>query len=181
MSQPNTYTESQVQEHSPSGAEPNLLAPDLVMMIWTWATFLTLLFILQKFAFKPILSALQQREQTIKDSLTQADRIKKELADMQESKEKILSDARLNAQTLLDEARKKAVDVAKGIEEKAKKQAQDIIQTAHQEIAGERQRAQATLKKESAALAVNLASKLLQANLDKAKSDKLIEQYIKEI
>lgn len=161
--------------------DPNIFAPDLVMLVLTWVTFLALLMVLQKFAWKPILAGLQTREKTIRDSLDQADQIKRELADVQSSREKILSESRQNAQQILDDARKKAIDVAKGIEEKAKKQAQDIIQTAHQEIAGERQRAQATLKKESAALAVDLAAKLLQANLDKAKSDNLIQQYIKDI
>lgn len=157
------------------------MSPEVNLMILTWVTFFSLLFILKKFAFKPILDALQNREKTIRDSLNQADQIKKELSDVQASREKILTDARQNAQAVLDEARKKAVDVAKGIEERARHQAQDIIQAAHQEIAGERQRAEATLKRESASLAVDLATKLLKANLDKAKSDKLIEQYIKEI
>ncbi len=177
MDQTNTLLESQVQEHAPE-AKPDIFAPDMIMLVLTWVTFLSLLFILQKFAWKPILSALQNREKTIKDSLTQADQIKKELSDVQASKEKVLSDARLNAQSIVDEARKKAVDLAKGIEERAKHQAQEIVQTAHQEIVGERQRAEASLKRESVSLAVDLATKLIQANLDKSKSDKLIEQYL---
>ena len=87
----------------------------------------------------------------------------------------------MTAQTIIDDARKKAVEVAHGIEDRAKKQAQDTVETAHQEIAGERERARLALRKESADIAVNLASKLLHENLDKAKSDRLIEQYIKEI
>lgn len=180
MDQTNQLSESLVQQHA-AEHKPDIFAPEPMMLILTWATFLSLLFVLQKFAFQPILNALQNREKTIKDSLSQADQIKKELSDVQESKDKILTDARQNAQTILDDARKKAVELAKGIEDRAKHQAQEIVQAAHEEIAGERQRAEVSLKRESVSLAVDLATKLLKANLDKSKSDKLIEQYIKEI
>ncbi|MBL8013392.1 MAG: F0F1 ATP synthase subunit B [Candidatus Omnitrophica bacterium] len=158
-----------------------IIPSDVAMISLTWITFFCLLVILQKFAWKPILMALQNREKTISDSLKQADQIQKELSDVQASKEKILSESRQNAQQIIDEARKKATELQHAIEEKAKKQAQDIIQTAHEEIAGERQRAEVVLKKQSAALAVDLASKLIKANLDKTKSDNIIAQAIKEI
>lgn len=161
--------------------KPDIFAPDVVMLVLTWVTFFGLLIILQKFAWKPILGMLQKREDFIRDSLAQADQAKTELAQVQESKDKIIAEARVTAQTIVDDARKKAVEVAHIIEERAKKQAQDAIETAHQEIAGERERARVSLRKESADIAVNLASKLLKENLDKAKSDRLVEQYIKEI
>lgn len=176
-----TETTSEVQEHPAAHAKPDIFAPDMVMMILTWVTFFGLLFILQKFAWRPILGILQQREEYIRSSLAEADQVKADSAKAQESKDKIIAEARLTAQTIIDDARKKAVEVAHGIEDRAKKQAQDAVETAHQEIAGERERARMALRKESADIAVNLASKLLKDNLDKAKSDRLIEQYIKEI
>jgi F-type H+-transporting ATPase subunit b len=159
----------------------NILAPDVLMVVLTWVTFFILFAILKKYAWLPILAALKKREDYIRGSLAEADKVKADVAQAQESKNKIIAEARMTAQTIIDEARKKAVDVAHGIEDRAKKQAQDAVETAHQEIAGERERARAALRKESADIAVNLASKLLKENLDKAKSDRLIEQYIKEI
>lgn len=180
--EPTLLNTTEVQEHAAvAHAKPDIFAPDAVMLILTWVTFFGLLIILQKFAWKPILGILQKREEYIRDSLAQADQVKSDVAQAQASKEKIIAEARLTAQSIIDESRKKAVEIAHGIEERAKKQAQDTVQTAHQEIAGERERARAALRKESAEIAVNLAAKLLKENLDKAKSDRLIEQYIKEI
>ncbi len=159
----------------------DIFSPDATMLILTWVTFFALLAVLQKFAWKPILAALQKREQTIREAVTQADQIQKQLADVQSSREKILSEARQAAQGIVGDSRQKANDTARAIEERAKHEAQEIISAAHQEIAGERERAQVSLRRESAGIAVALASKILKENLDTDKNRKLVDSYIKEI
>jgi F-type H+-transporting ATPase subunit b len=159
----------------------SLMSPDLTMLVLTWVTFFLLLAILQKFAWKPIITALDNRENQIRKSLDDADKIKTELADVQTSKEKILADAQRAGQEIIEQSRKRAQDIAVSIEEKAKAQAQDLVQAAHQEIEGERERLKTALRRESADIAVGLAGKILQENMDNDKNRKLVDQYIREI
>lgn len=162
-------------------AKPDIMTGDAVMIVLTWVTFLGLLFVLQKFAWGPILNVLQTREKTIRDSLEKAEQIQKELSELESSKIKVLADARNEASLLMEESRKKAVDQARAIENQARSQAKDILEAAQEAVAGERERVRLSLRRESASIAVDLASKLLKANLDQEKSDKLVEQYIKEL
>ncbi len=159
----------------------SLMSPDTTMLVLTWVTFFLLLAILQKFAWKPIVTALENRENYIRQSLDDADKIKSSFTDIQASKEKILSEAHRSAQDVIDQSRKRAQDVAKAIEERAKEHAQEILQSAHQQIEGERERVKNALRRESADLAIGLAGKIMKENVDNEKNRKLIEQAIKEI
>ncbi len=167
----------------PSGdhPKPDIMTADGVMAILTWATFLGLLFILQKFAWGPILATLQTREKTIRESLEKAEQIQNELADLERSRSKIIADARSEAALILEENRKKAVENARLLEIQAKAHAKEILDAAQETIQGEKERVRTALRKESATVAVNLASLLIKENLDGPKSDRLIEQYIKEL
>lgn len=167
----------------PSGAhsEPDIMTADGVMAILTWATFLGLLFILQKFAWGPILATLQTRERTIRDSLEKAQQVQDELSELQRSRSKIISDATSEASVILEDSRKKAVENARLIELQAKAHAKEILEAAQETIEGEKERVRSSLRKESASVAVNLASLLIKENLDGARSNRLIEQYIKEL
>jgi F-type H+-transporting ATPase subunit b len=164
-----------------AAAQPDIFAPDVVMLILTWVTFLTLLFILQKFAWKPILATLQKREDMIRTSLDQAERVQSEYDSIQTSKEKILAEAQRTAQDIVNQSRSRAQEVARTIEERAKEHAQEILESAHQQIEGERERVKTALRRESADVAVGLAGKIMKENVDNEKNRKLIDQVIKEI
>jgi len=167
---------------TPHAAKGNsLMSPDTTMLVLTWVTFFLLLAVLQKFAWKPIVTALENREEYLRKSLENADKIKDELADLQASKDKILTDAQREGQQIIDEARKRAQDLAASIEAKAKTEAQLIVNAAHQEIEGEKLRVKAALRRDSADVAVLLAGKIMKENLDSEKNRKLVDQYIKEI
>ena len=159
----------------------SLMNPDVTMLVLTWVTFFLLLAVLQKFAWKPIIAALEKREADIRKSLENADKIKTELADVQSSKEKILSDAHKTAQGILEESRKRAQDIAREVEEKAKNQAQELVFAAHQEIEGEKEKVKIVLRRQSAEIAISLAGKIMKENLDNEKNRKLVDQYIKEV
>ena len=169
--------------HSVANAaqDPGILTPDVTMMILTWVTFLSLLAILHKFAWKPILDGLDQREKRIRESLENAAKIEEELKKISESKEKIIVEAQQKANSIVEQSRKSAVELAVGIEQKAKEHAQSLLESAHQEIAGERQRVKTALLKESTEVAISLAEKILQENLDKEKNRKIVDQYIKNL
>ena len=158
-----------------------LLDPEKIMAVLLWATFFCVLFILQKFAWKPILAALKQREDDIRKSVENADKIKAELAAIEVSKAKILDEAKEKANAIIEQSRKMGNELAAQIEQRAKKNAEEIINSAHQEIEGERERVRNALKKESVQTAVSLAEKILKENLDTEKNRNLINQAMKDV
>src|SRR5262245_23262614 len=103
--------------------KPDLLSPDLTMLILTWVTFAALVVILKKFAWKPIIDSLQKREDYIRESLEQADKVRAQLADAEGVKSKILDDARTEASKIIQDSRQTAGAVAAEIEANAKRHA----------------------------------------------------------
>ena len=166
-------------EHQSAGID--IFKPDIVMSILTWVTFFILLVILKKFAWKPILKGLDEREEHIRKSLQEADQAKEQLAQIEKKKIQILEEAKTQANAIIEQSRKMGNELATQIEGRAKKSAEEIISSAHQEIEGECERARKALKKESAQTAVSLAEKILKENLDTEKNRKLINQAIKDL
>ena len=167
--------------HAASAGSPNILTPETLMVILTWVTFFILLFILQKFAWKPILMGLKKREDYIRKSLQDADKIKEQLAQIEAAKIKIIDEAKTQANGIIEQSRKTGHELELQIEQKAKKNAEEIINSTYQEIQGERQRVLQALKKESVQTAVTLAERILKENLDTEKNRNLINQAIKDI
>jgi len=161
--------------------QASILTPEITLACLTWATFFTVLFILQKFAWKPILAGLKKREDHIRKSLEDADKAKAQLAEVDAAKGKILDEAKERANTIIEQSRKMGHELAGQIEQRAKKNAQEIISSAHQEIEGERERVRDALKKVSIQTAVSLAEKILKENLDTKKNRDLINQAIKDL
>lgn len=160
---------------------PGLLDPDVILIVLTWISFFSLMFILHKYAWNPILAGLKQREDYIRKSLEDADKVKQQLAQAETTKAKILEDAKEQANTIIEQSRKTGHELAGQIEERAKQNADEIINSARQEIEGECERARNALKKESVQIAVALAEKILKENLDTEKNRNLINQAIKGI
>ena len=160
---------------------PGILTPDSTLVILTWISFFALLAILHRFAWKPILEGLKQREDYIRKSLDDADKIKNQLAEVEASKQRILEEAKEKANGIIEQSRKTGAELAGQIEARAKKNAEDIISSAHQEIEGERERVRNALKRESAQTAVSLAEKILKENLDTEKNRNLINQAMKDV
>jgi F-type H+-transporting ATPase subunit b len=158
-----------------------LLDVERIMAILSWAAFFCVLFILQKFAWKPILAALKQREDYIRKSLEDADKVQAQLAGSEAAKAKIIEEAKEKANTIIEQSRKMGTELAAQIEGRAKKNAEEIISSARQGIDGERERVRNTLKKESVQTAVSLAEKILKENLDTEKNRKLINDAIKDV
>jgi F-type H+-transporting ATPase subunit b len=165
-------------EHQSAGVD--IFAPDIIMSVLTWVTFLALLFVLKKFAWTPIIAGLDQREKDIRTSLDAADKARAQLADVEVAKSKILEEARTQGMTIIQDARKTAEDVGKEIETKAKAHAESIIFSANAQIAGEREQVMNQLKRESIDTAIALAEKVLEANLDKDKNRQLVERAIQK-
>ncbi|GAA0892283.1 F0F1 ATP synthase subunit B [Fulvivirga kasyanovii] len=144
--------------------------------------FLILLFLLAKFAWKPIIQSLKIREESIQDALDSAERAKEEMAQLKADNEKLLDEARQQRDTILQDAR----EVANGIREEAKadatKQTDKMIADARAAIEVEKQAAMAEVRTLVAELSLQVAEKLLKRKLDDEGAQKeLISDFIKDV
>lgn len=162
-------------------AEGNpLLRLDPGLVIWTWVIFFTLLFLLGKFAWRPILKALGEREKTIKEALDNTEKTRKLLEEANASRAAVLEEAEKKALEIVNQSREAAQDVAMEINKKALHESERVIDQAKKAIQAEKERAVAELRKETALLAVSIASKLIGTNLDDSKNRELTDRFIQE-
>jgi F-type H+-transporting ATPase subunit b len=160
----------------------NLLLPHTGTVIWMLIAFLTTFFILKKFAWKPVLNALKQREETIESALLAADETKKEMARLKADNEIILAEAKVARDKMIKEAR----DLKDSIINDAKQQAVDegdkIIEAAKSSIRSEKESALKEIKEQVAILSVYIAEKLLQEKFnDDTAQKELIDKLMKNV
>lgn len=158
-----------------------LVQPDPGLFIWTIVTFLVLLALLAKFAWRPLLQALERRQETIKKSLEDAERAKQELERLQKESAKILQQARIDAESIITQTRSDAERLKGDLTQKAKDEADNILRHARQQIQLQTRQALQQIRHEVADIAVLLASKLLERNLSNEDNDRLINETLKQI
>lgn len=151
------------------------------LSFWTLVVFGILVFLLGKFAWGPILGAVEAREQGIQSALDEAASRNAEAAKLLAEHKEQLADARRQANELIAEGKTAGDKVRRDIEEKARVEAQGIVDRARAEIVRERDAAIDALRKESVELALAAASRLMQENLDQAKDRQLVERYLSEM
>ncbi len=178
MSEPTATTQAVV--HQADHHEPQVISPDITLMILTWVSFFILLGVLYKFAWKPILSGLQEREDKIRKSLEDAQKAQEEYRRVKDNTDKMIAEADEQAKFIVERSKKAAVEAAKVIERQAKEEAQIQLNNAQQEIARQTEKVRSGLCEEGAQLAVELAGKILSSELDEAKHQKLVDQFIKD-
>ena len=156
----------------------SLLSPSLGVIFWTALAFLLLLLLLSKFAWGPITGALEEREKTIEESITRAERALAEAKRLQADNESARRQAELQAQQILREAREEA-DRLRGAEvDKTKAQLQQMHAAAQADLERQRQQAMTDLRQEVARLAIGAAEKLLAENLDDERQHRLVDRFI---
>ena len=158
-----------------------LFTVNLGTTVWTTFIFLSLLGILWKFAWGPILGAVEARENGIQAKLDQAASSNEEAARLLAEHKEQLADARRQANELIAEGKAAGEHLRSEIEEKARAEAQGIVDRARAEIARERDQAIEALRRESVDLALAAASRLMQENLDQDKDRQLVERYLSEL
>jgi len=171
----------QTTEVPPSGESSGVMAISPSMMGLTWITFILVTFVLYKVAWKPILAALDKREETIRKAQEDAASIREELQRMEESRKRTQAEADSQAREIIATARRAAEEAGRVIQEKARKEAQILVENAERDITKARDSAVATLRKESADLSIALAGKLIGANLDDSKNRAMVDQMIDRI
>jgi F-type H+-transporting ATPase subunit b len=158
-----------------------LVQPDPGLFIWTILTFVVLLGLLAKFGWKPLLAALESRQEAIKKSLEDAERAKTELARLQTESTKIIDKARVDADAILAKTRSDGERLREELKTKAKEEADTIIRNAQQQIQMQTRQALQQIRHEVADIAVLIASRLLEKNIAKEDNDRLIAETLKQI
>jgi F-type H+-transporting ATPase subunit b len=158
-----------------------LVQPDPGLFIWTIVTFLVLLFLLAKFAWRPLLQALDSRQDRIRKSLEDADRARQELERLQQESAKIMQQARIEAESIVTQTRTDAERLREELKQKAKEEADNILRNAQQQIQLQTRQAIQEIRHEVTDIAVLLASKLLERNLGKEDNARLIDDTLKQI
>ena len=158
-----------------------MVQPDPGLFIWTILTFLVLLALLAKFAWKPLLQALESRQDSIRKSLDDADRAKKELERLQQESTQIIQEARINAESVIARSRSDAEKVREDLKLKAKEEADAILRNAQQQIQLQTRQALLDIRHEVADMAVLIASKVLERNVSKEDNERLIDEALKQI
>ena len=154
----------------------------LGLFFWQTLLFVALLLLLKKFAWKPILDAVNERETSIKDSLNAAEKARDDMEAVQADNKRILKEARAERDALLAEAKTASVQIVNQAKEDAKAAADKITAQAQETIQNEKIAAINELKGQVASLSIDIAEKVLQTELkDKATQEQLVAQLVSEI
>ncbi len=158
-----------------------LITPGFGLIFWMTLTFLIVLYILKKYAWKPILESIKQREEYINNSLKQADEARKQLEEVTAKAEQILAEARKEREQMLREAKEIHNKIVEQADEEAKKIKERRLQEALQEIENAKHNAVNELKQFVGEISIEIAEKILRSELsDTNKHQKLIEELLKE-
>ena len=158
-----------------------LVTPAIGLIFWTTVVFTLLVLLLKKFAWKPILSAVDERNKSIKDSLAQAEKARSEMSELTANNEKIIAQAKVDRDIILKEARDMKSEIISEAKEKASKEADKIVSTAKEQISNEKMKAMTELKNHVADLSIDMAEKILKLELsDASKQKELITKALND-
>ena len=159
-----------------------LINPGFGLIFWMTLAFLIVFFVLKKFAWKPILASLKEREDSIEDALKAAEEAKKEMASLKAANEELLREAREERDAMLADARKIKEQIIGEAREKANREASIIVENAREQINSEKQAALIELKNLIATYSIEIAEKVIQEELsDKKKQQAYVTKLVKEI
>ena len=160
----------------------DLLLPHLGLIFWTLLAFLIVFFILKKFAWAAILNGLNERETNIANSIAAAERMKKEMAQLQSDNEALLAAAREERATMLKEAKEMKDKMINDAKNEAKAQAAKIVADAHASIQQQKMAAMTEIKNQVGQLVIEVSEKVLRRELtDKTNQEKYIQDLSKDI
>ena len=159
----------------------DLVTPDVGLLFWTFCSFAILYFLLKKFAWKPILGSVNDREDSIREALLAAENAKKEMENLKSDNEKILKEAKIDRENMLKDAREIKTKLISDAENQAKEQASKLIESAQLAIQNEKNSAMNELKQTVVELSVGIAEKVISSELeDKNKQLKVVENMLND-
>ena len=151
------------------------------LFFWQLLIFIFLVLLLKKFAWKPILDTVNERESSIKDAMSEADKARNEMAAIQESNQKVLKEARAEREALLKDARNTGAEIVAQAKTDAKTEANKIISQAQEAIQNEKRAAVNELKNQVAQVSLEIAEKVIDTELaNKDKQAQLVDKLLKD-
>jgi F-type H+-transporting ATPase subunit b len=151
------------------------------LFFWQLLIFIFLVLLLKKFAWKPILDTVNERESSIKDAMREADKARNEMAAIQESNQKVLKEARAEREALLKDARNTGAEIVAQAKTDAKAEANKIISQAQEAIQNEKRAAVNELKNQVAQISLEIAEKVIDTELaNKDKQAQLVDKLLKD-
>ena len=160
----------------------SLITPEFGLLFWQTLIFLILFLLLARFAWKPILGSLKEREESIEHALRMADQAKIEMQQLKAGNEKLLADARQERDRMMQEATVMANQHRETEKARATSEANHIVQQAREAIQAEKNAALAEVKNTAARLSLDIAERILRRELaDPAAQTQLVDSYLKEV
>ena len=159
-----------------------LVKPAIGLVFWMFVSFGIVLFILKKFAWKPILEMIKEREDSIENALLAARKAKEEMAALKSSNAKILADAKMERDLLMKEARELKETIIAQAKRTATQEAEKIANLARENIQNEKMAALTELKNQVATLSIQIAEKILKQELaEDGKQKNLVNSLLQDI
>lgn len=152
----------------------DLVTPDLGLLFWTGIVFCSLLFLLAKFAWKPILTAVNERGESIAEALELAEKTRDEMRALKAENDQILKQAKAERDEILKDAKEIAVSMVESAKNKSKVESQKIVDSARDSIRSEKAAAMAELKTHVAALSLEIAEKVIRTELSSDEKQKAL-------
>lgn len=159
----------------------DLLEVNPGLIVWVILTFIVLLIVLKKVAWKPILGALDQREAAIKESLEKAEKAREEAQKVLDQNQANIEKAEEESKKIIDQSRAYAEKLKDQMIRESKEQAKKIVDDAASEIERKKEEAFNELKNQVAEIAINAAEKILRESLNKESNKKIVDKYISDI
>ena len=156
----------------------DLILPDYGLLFWTGLVFCLLLFLLAKFAWKPILNAVNAREQKIHEALELADKTRAEMLLLQAENEKILKEARAERDAIMNDAKETALGMVEAAKNKAKEEANKIVDSAKAIFASDKSAAIRDLKNQLAGFSIDIAEKIVRTELSTDSKQKALAEKL---
>ncbi len=159
-----------------------LVTPGIGLFFWAAITFIIVLILLRQFAWKPIMSAVKEREANIEASLAQAEAARQQMAQLKNDNEKLLQEARLERDRILKSAQEASARMIDEARDKARAEGQRELEQAKATIQNEKMAAITELKAQVAVLSVEIAEQVLRRELsDEASQQQLVKEYLQEV
>ncbi len=166
------------EEHAATAGNTNLLDPKVGLMFWTLIIFVLLLVVLAKYAYPPLLSAVEAREAALEKAITEAKADRAEAAKLLAEQQKQLAETRADVQKVMADGRAATDALRAEMLEKVKAEGADMLDRTRREMQAEKEKAVAELRREAIDLAISGASKVIGRNLDSATDRSLVESFL---
>lgn len=160
----------------------NLITPEFGLLFWQTVTFLVLLLLLSRFAWKPIMSSLREREETIEGALRSAELARQEMTKLRADNERLLDEARAERDAMMRKAQQTADIIVEEAKNKAAAESNRIVESARAAILSERQAAIDDIRRQVATLSVDIAEKVIRRQINgDTQQRQLVDQFVKDI